>query len=73
MIATKKTKIGDILIEKRLCTSKQIRYALQIQPQLQTKDLGTILLELAYVTKEQLEEALEEQRKNLLELQKSQN
>ncbi len=72
MVASKKTKIGDILIEKRFCTSKQVRYALKIQPQLQTKDLGTILLELAYVTKEQLEEALEEQRKNLLELQKSQ-
>jgi hypothetical protein len=61
---SKLPKIGEILINKQFCTPAQIRHALDIQQEFQTKTLGTILVELTYITKDQLKEALEEQRKN---------
>ena len=64
MSTSKKLKIGDILLHNRFCTSQQVRYALKVQQDYPSKNLGTIFLELGYVTKEQLKKALDEQTKN---------
>ena len=71
MAISKIAKIGEILIKKQFCTPAQIREALSIQQEMQIKKLGTILVELAYVTKNQLERDLENQWKNSFTLQKS--
>ena len=73
MDTSKTVKIGKILIKKHFCTLEQVIYAIKIQQDCPTKNLGTILLDLAYITKDQLKEALEEQRKSSFNLQKSQH
>ena len=50
MATSKLSRIGEILIKKQFCTPEQIRNALGVQRELQTKKLGTILVELTYVT-----------------------
>ncbi len=50
-------KIGDILIESDLITSKQLSHALSVQ-QTKKQRLGKILVGLGYVTQDQIAEAL---------------
>jgi hypothetical protein len=63
-------KIGEILIKKQFCTPEQIKEALGIQRQMQIKRLGTILVDLAYVTKDQMLRVLEDQWENSFKIQK---
>lgn len=63
-------KIGEILVKKQFCTPEQIKEALGIQRQMQIKRLGTILVDLAYVTKDQMLRVLEDQWENSFKLQK---
>ena len=63
-------KIGEILVKKQFCTPEQIKEALGIQRRMQIKRLGTILVDLAYVTKDQMLRVLEDQWESSFKLQK---
>ena len=71
MSKSKILKIGEILVKKQFCTPAQIREALSIQRKMQIKRLGTILVDLAYVTKDQMVRVLEDQWENSFKLQKN--
>ena len=64
MTTSKHLKIGEILIQNHFCTSQQVHYALKVQQDYPAKNIGTILLELGYVTKENLKKAIDEQIKS---------
>lgn len=57
-------KIGDLLLSRHLITARQLEQAVKIQQKSRSrKRLGQILLELGYITEEELASALATQRR----------
>jgi MSHA biogenesis protein MshE len=57
-----KARLGDLLVQKKLISQKQLKFALE-QQQRSGRKLGCVLVDNAFVSEEQIAEALAEQLK----------